>query len=212
MPPEHALRMLASAHRSCTRCVDDGLLPAARPVFGAGPGRRILLVGQAPGPVEQDVRRPFAGRAGRQLMRWLVRAGFEDEAAVRARIWITSTITCFPGRLPAGGGDRRPSAAQVANCGPWLDEVLRLLDPPLVVTVGGMALTRVTGRRDRLDDIVGTVLDTGGRSVVPLPHPSGQSRWLNDPARVRLLDAALARLAMLAAELAPGGDHPPADW
>lgn len=190
---------LIAAHRGCVRCVVAGHLARARPVFSGRPGQRVLLVGQAPGPVEADVERPFAGRAGRQLMRWLQRAGFADEADVRARVWITSVTTCFPGRRHDGSGDRRPSSAEVALCAPWLDRTLALLAPPLVVTVGGMALERVAGRRRRLDDCVGEVLDEGGRLVVALPHPSGQSRWLNDRDRAALLERALARLAELVA-------------
>ncbi len=200
-----ALARHNAAHRACRRCVDAGYLPSARPVFSGHAGQRVLLVGQAPGPVEVDERRPFAGRAGRQLMRWLVRAGFADEADARARVWITSTTTCFPGRRPGGDGDRRPGPAEVALCAPWLDGVLEMLAPPLVLSVGGLALERLMGRGRRLDDVVGMVLDGAGRSVdgeplpgtrvlVPLPHPSGQSRWLNDPARIALLDGALERV------------------
>jgi uracil-DNA glycosylase family 4 len=198
---------LVARHRACTRCADAGHIAAARPVFSGRPGQRILLVGQAPGPVEHDVTRPFAGRAGRQLVRWMIRAGFRDEDDFRDRVWITSTTTCFPGRRPDGGGDRRPGPAEVALCAEWLDGVLRLLAPRLVVPVGGLALARLLGPL-RLDDAVGHVLDTAGavveepwpsadRVLVPLPHPSGQSRWLNDPARVLRLDAALGRLGGL---------------
>jgi uracil-DNA glycosylase family 4 len=176
-------------------------------VFGGRPGQRILLVGQAPGSVEHDVTRPFAGRAGRQLVRWMIRAGFRDEDDFRDRVWITSTTTCFPGRRPDGSGDRRPGPAEVALCAGWLDGVLHLLAPRLVIPVGGLALARLLGRL-RLDDAVGHVFDgsgdvveeswpSAGRVLVPLPHPSGQSRWLNDPARMRRLDAALSRLGGL---------------
>jgi uracil-DNA glycosylase len=198
---------LVVRHRACTRCADAGHIPAAHPVFSGRPGQRILLVGQAPGPVEHDVTRPFAGRAGRQLVRWMIRAGFRDEGDFRDRVWITSTTTCFPGRRPDGSGDRRPGPAEVALCAGWLDGVLRSLAPRLVIPVGGLALARLLGRL-RLDEAVGQAFDTAGavveetwppagRVLVPLPHPSGQSRWLNDPARLRRLDAALARLGGL---------------
>lgn len=213
-----ALRTLMAAHRSCRRCEVAGYIAVARPVFGGRPGQRILLLGQAPGPVEMDVERPFAGRAGRQLMRWLVRGGFADEEDARRRIWITSTTTCFPGRRAHGSGDRRPSPAEVALCAPWLDQALALVDPALVITVGGLALERLAPPARRLDDAVGRVfagngaeVDAGttpdGRAILPLPHPSGQSRWLNDPHRVALLTAALARLEELvrwAESTAPG--------
>jgi uracil-DNA glycosylase len=204
---ERGLAELVAAHRACTRCADAGLIAAARPVFSGRPGQRILLVGQAPGPVEHDVTRPFAGRAGRELVRWMLRAGFRDEDDFRDRVWITSTTTCFPGRRPDGAGDRRPGPAEVALCAGWLDGVLRLLAPRLVIPVGSMALSRLLGGM-RLDDAVGHALDAAGARVeeasptverlfLPLPHPSGQSRWLNDPARRLRLEAALARLGAL---------------
>jgi uracil-DNA glycosylase family 4 len=173
-----------------------------------------MLIGQAPGPVEHDQSRPFAGRAGRQLMRWLTRAGFRDENDVRERIYMTAMTTCFPGRRPDGAGDRRPSAAEVALCGPWLDGVISRLAPRLIIPIGSLALERFLPGR-RLDDVIGGAYTTEGISIlaapevpnvlVPLPHPSGQSRWLNDPARIALLDRAIARLSQMVAWADAGG-------
>ncbi len=215
-----AIAVLQREHRACTRCVEAGFLTAAHPVFGGRGGLRILLVGQAPGPVETDVSRPFAGRAGKQLMRWFERGGFAGEGDVRRRVYMTSMTTCFPGRSPGGSGDRRPSSREVALCAPWLDNLLELLEPRLVLPVGSLALSRFLPGRG-LDAAVGRVFGPTGDEVsaptspgnghpaaadrlaarpplhLPLPHPSGQSRWLNDPARVALLDRALQQLPSL---------------
>src|SRR6202049_2345265 len=130
------MESLQRQHRACVRCVLAGHLERAPPVFSGRSGQRIMLVGQAPGPVEDDVTRPFAGRAGAHLMRWMTSAGFADEAAVRDRVFMTSMTTCFPGRLSGGGGDRRPSAAEVALCSGWLDAYLELLAPALIICIG----------------------------------------------------------------------------
>lgn len=193
-------------HRACESCVEAGLLRRAHPVFSGRAGQRILLVGQAPGSVEDDVTRPFAGRAGRQLMRWMIRAGFESEADFRSRVFMTSMTTCFPGRTPGASGDRRPSAREVALCAGWLDSYLALLRPQLVICVGTLSQSRFLPGT-RLDDVVGRAWTAAGVAVdgtptiapalLPLPHPSGQSRWLNDPARARCLDEALRRLGSL---------------
>ncbi len=202
-----ALAALQRAHRACTRCVDAGLLEAARPVFSGNPGQRVLLVGQASGRVEREVSRPFAGRAGRQLMRWLERGGFADGEDARRRIYMTAMTTCFPGPSRHGGGDRRPSAREVSLCAPWLDSLLVLLRPRLILPVGSLALQRFLPGL-RLDDAVGRLFDVSQADPgdtrtpplhLPLPHPSGQSRWLNDPRRARLLDRALAMLPDLVA-------------
>ena len=202
----------AAAHRACTRCADAGWIAAARPVFSGRPGQRILLVGQAPGPVEAGGGRPFAGRAGRELMRWLSRAGFRDEADVRDRVWITSVTTCFPGRRPSGGGDRRPGPAEVRACAPWLDGVLTLLRPRLVIAVGTLALARLLPGAGTLEEAVGRRLALPAPALPPgaepleaaaavLPHPSGQSRWLNDPGHRARLEDALALVGEMVASL-----------
>jgi uracil-DNA glycosylase family 4 len=209
----HSLRSLQRDQHACTRCADAGYIARAHPVFSGRAGQRILLVGQAPGPVEHDQTRPFAGRAGRQLMRWLIRAGFRDEDDVRDRIYMTAMTTCFPGRRPDGAGDRRPSAAEVALCAPWLDAVIKMLAPQLVIPIGSLALGRFLPGQ-RLDNVIGAAYSASGIPIsgmpevppilVPLPHPSGQSRWLNDPARVALLDRAIATLREMIAWADPG--------
>ena len=198
---------LQHAHRRCHRCVDAGFIRQAHPVFSGHAGQRILLVGQAPGPVEIDVARPFAGRAGRQLMRWMLRAGFSDDEAVRRRVYMTAMTTCFPGKRLIGSGDRRPSVREVSLCAPWLESLLSLLQPRLILVVGSLALTRFLPGA-RLDGVVGDAFTSRGTRIdgmpgeapvlLPLPHPSGQSRWLNEAPRAALLDAALRRLASLA--------------
>ena len=190
-------------HRACRRCVLAGYLEHAHPVFSGRDGQRILLVGQAPGPFEVDANRPFAARAGRQLMRWMERAGFTGDADVRNRVYMTAMTTCFPGRRSGGQGDRRPSAREVALCAGWLDGVVALLQPRLILPVGSLALERFLPHR-RLDEVVGGAYTVTGEAVttqaaavpvlLPLPHPSGQSRWLNDAAQAALLDRALQRL------------------
>jgi len=207
-PPAGAsLHALQAAHRACTRCVDAGLLAAANPVFSGRPGQRILLVGQAPGPVENDGQRPFAGRAGRQLMRWFERGGFAGDADVRRRVYMTSMTTCFPGRTPDGRGDRRPSAREVALCAAWLDGDLARLRPRLVLPIGTLALSRFLPGMG-LEAAVGRLFDASGADaeaghaaplLLPPPHPSGQSRWLNDAAHIARLERALARLPELVA-------------
>ena len=202
----NALLALQRGQRACRRCVEAGFLASAHPVFSGRPGQRMLLVGQAPGPVEHDRTRPFAGRAGRQLMRWFERGGFAGEDDVRSRVYMTSMTTCFPGRTPDDRGDRRPSAREVALCSGWLDGVVSTLGPRLIIPIGGLALARFLPGRG-LEDAVGQLFDASGLEIerprdvpalLPLPHPSGQSRWLNDPAHVARLERALSRLPDLA--------------
>ena len=204
---------LARLHREivgCTRCVDAGYLPLAAPVLSGYADNRFMLIGQAPGAVEAERRLPFQGRSGKALMQWLARAGFATEVEARRRIYMTSITKCFPGK-GAAGGDRRPSRAEVELCRPHLDRQLALIRPALLILVGGLAHERFLPGRP-LADLVGRVFDQSGRELgprtrarpvlLPLPHPSGASRWLNDPANRDLLDRALGRLrSLLAASL-----------
>ena len=198
---------LARLHRqirACTRCVDAGYLAQAAPVLSGYPDNRIMLIGQAPGAVEAVRRLPFQGRSGKVLMGWLIRAGFTSETQARRQVYMTSITKCFPGK-GSGGGDRRPSRAEVDLCRAHLDRQLSLLKPDVLILVGGLAHERFLPGRP-LDALVGRLFDLSGREVkspnrarpllVPLPHPSGASRWLNAVENRALLDRALRRLRL----------------
>ena len=179
---------LQRACRACDRCVRDGLIPAAAPTFQGGTGAPFLLVGQAPGPVEIEQGRPFAGRAGREIGRWMAQAGFASDEEFRRLTYLTAVMRCFPGRLPSGKGDRPPPGRAVRNCASWLDAELALLRPRVLIPVGQLAIRRFLGPGS-LEERVGRTFGKGPL-VIPLPHPSGQSRWLNEPAnRARLARA-----------------------
>jgi uracil-DNA glycosylase len=206
---------LARLHReilACTRCVDAGYLPQAAPVLSGYADNRMMLIGQAPGAVEAIRRLPFQGRSRNVLMSWLIRAGFSSEAQVRRHVYMTSVTKCFPGK-GAGGGDRRPSRAEVALCRSHLDRQLALIRPELLILVGGLAHERFLPGRP-LDELVGRLFDVSGREVrgralvrpllVPLPHPSGASRWLNAVENRLLLERALRRLRPIARTLLDG--------
>ena len=185
---------------ACHVCVDQGIIPEANPTFQGEWGAPFLLVGQAPGPAERESRRPFSGRAGKELDRWMVRAGFASPEEFRRQTYITAMMRCFPGRNPKGTGDLRPPPTAVANCAHWLDAELQLLLPKAIFLVGQMAIARFLGP-GTLEQRVGHSF--GARPViVPLPHPSGQSRWLNDLANRDRLAAALELISELRERLA----------
>ena len=128
----------------------------------------------------------------------MLRAGFTSAEEFRRLTYIAALMRCFPGRNRAGTGDRRPPPAAVANCAHWLDAELELLKPRVLILVGQMAIARFLGP-GTLDSRVGRTF--GNRPVmIPLPHPSGQSRWLNDHANRARLEKALAIIAKLRAE------------
>ena len=188
---EKELSALQEACRACRKCVDEGIIPDAAPVFSGQAGAPFFLIGQAPGRVERESRLPFSGRAGRELGRWMLTAGFASDEEFRRLTYIAALMRCFPGRVGSGIGDRPPPSRAIENCGSWLQAELELLRPQVLILVGQMAITRFLGPGS-LEERVGRTF--GSHPVmVPLPHPSGQSRWLNDRAnRQRLADALAA--------------------
>jgi uracil-DNA glycosylase family 4 len=168
----------------------------ARPVLSGDGSERAMLIGQAPGWREIATGVPFAHDAGKRLAGWLALAGVTLDD-FRGRWYVTSVGKCYPGRKPGASVDSPPSRAELAVWAPLLEEEVRLLAPALVVLVGGMAHRHAFGATARLDDLVGRELSwelAPGASVLALPHPSGASTWLNDPARAALWRRAIALL------------------
>jgi uracil-DNA glycosylase len=147
--------------------------------------------------VEVAKRRPWQGRAGRTLRRWLRL----DEDELFERFYCASVTRCFPGPSQGGRGDRRATATEQRLCSSWRDEELRLLAPALVVTVGLEPARQLLGIR-RLEDAVGKSFLLGDAIVVPLPHPSGASGWLNDARNRARLGKALTHIRRELARLA----------
>jgi uracil-DNA glycosylase len=193
---------VVSANRRCRRCVEAGYPLASMPVVEPALGQRAMIVGQAPGSVEGVEGRPWRGRAGRTLRRWLEM----DEEAFYATFYCCSVTRCDPGRDPGGRGDRAPTPTEIALCRPWLDADLRLLRPRLVLCVGGLAARHVLGIR-RLTERVGERLALNEAVAIPLPHPSGASGWLNAAENRARLAAALVvvREEIAKLELLPDG-------
>jgi uracil-DNA glycosylase family 4 len=187
--------------RQCRRCLEGGHRIESMPVFSGPPTARLMLIGQAPGVTEARSRRPFGGDAGRRLFQWLSRAGW-DEAGFRARCYITSVTKCFPGKAASGGGDRVATSAEQKLCRPWLDAELALIKPAVIVPVGMLAIRLFYPPDVKLEVVVGkTIVDNAGRRIVPLPHPSGASRWPNDPRNLGKIEAALFALKIIKVEL-----------
>jgi uracil-DNA glycosylase len=144
------------------------------------------MFGQAPGVVEGQERRPWRGRAGRTLRRWL---GL-DEEEFYATFYCASVTRCYPGRAPSGRGDRTPTPREQELCSFWREWELRLIRPQLIVPVGGLAARQLLGLKS-VTECVGRRFELVDAIAIPLPHPSGASGWLNDPANRALVAEAV---------------------
>lgn len=181
-----SLRSLKHDQAGCRLCLEAGHYLGSLPVIAPGDGQRAYLFGQAPGVVEGEERRPWRGRAGQTLRRWLEL----DEEAFYSTFYCASVTRCYPGKPPSGRGDRAPTPEEQRLCARWRDAELELLRPALIVTVGGLAARSLLGLAS-VTECVGKRYEVDGVPAVPLPHPSGASAWLNLPAnRDRVAQAA----------------------
>lgn len=182
--------------RACRRCLEAGFPVTAGAIFSGPATARVMIVGQAPGITEVEAGRPFNGSAGRRLFRWLAEAGWREEG-FRATQYMTSITKCYPGKATGGRGDRAPTCGEQKLCAPFLERELALVQPEIIVPVGGLAVRRFLGRV-RLVEVVGTAMRDGeDRWIVPLPHPSGTSTWLNREENRERVARALSRLGEL---------------
>jgi uracil-DNA glycosylase len=184
-----AYRSIASLQRDnrvCRACVEAGYPLESPPVVQPYTGQRAYIHGQAPGKLEGEQRLPWRGRAGRTLRRWLEL----DEDEFYATFYCASVTRCYPGKAPSGNGDRTPAPREQELCSFWREWELRLIRPELVLVVGGLSARRLLGVKSLAENI-GRRFDLDGATAIPIPHPSGTSRWLNDPANRAELDRAL---------------------
>ena len=181
-----SLPSLQRDNRACRACAEAGFRIESRPVLEGHAGQKAFILGQAPGVVEGEERRPWRWRAGQTLRRWLDM----DEAEFYGTFYCASVTRCYPGRAPSGGGDRTPSAREQELCSFWREWEFELVRPRLIVPVGGIAINRLLGITS-LDACVGQRFEYGDAVAVPLPHSSGVSRWLNLPENQRRLERAI---------------------
>ena len=158
------------------------------PAFG-DPHARLVVVGLAPAAHGANrTGRMFTGdRSGDWLFRTLHRFGFADRAESRHRgdgltltdCWITAVVRCAPPQ-------NRFTATEADNCRPYLREELRILSPPVVVALGGVAFRGVLTVANELGWVVprprpkfghGAEVDLGGTRLLASYHPSQQNTF-----------------------------------
>jgi uracil-DNA glycosylase len=174
----------------CRLCLEAGHDIYPRAIYAGSEKARIMVIGQAPGITEKEAGRPFNAGSGSRLFQWLSGAHI-NENWFRTTQYMTSVTKCYPGRANSGSGDRVPSRAEQKLCRPYLDQELALIDPALIIPVGRLAIGLFYPQKLPLDQIIGTQVQLDGRWIVPLPHPSGASRWHQTQANRELLGQAV---------------------
>jgi DNA polymerase len=130
---------------------------ATRLVFADGnPAAKVMFVGEAPGKEEDREGRPFVGRAGQLLDRMLTAIGRD-----RTSVYIANII---PWRPP---GNRTPTPQESQLCMPFIQRQIELVNPDVLVLLGGSSAAALTGSRDGILKMRGRWIDydTGMRTI-----------------------------------------------
>ncbi|HEY1017150.1 MAG TPA: uracil-DNA glycosylase [Herpetosiphonaceae bacterium] len=198
------LQAIATEVATCTACpLHRGRTKA---VPGEGPAdAAIMFIGEGPGQREDELGRPFVGRSGDLLERWLAEIGLD-----RSQVFIGNLVRCRP------PGNRDPEPAEIAACAHFLERQLEIIQPKLVATLGRHSMNKFFpgGKITKIHGIRG-VKREGARVFLPLYHPAYVLR--NDQAApdaiadIRLIPRLLARLEQRLAEEQAGGEQAPVD-
>ncbi|HET9377796.1 MAG TPA: uracil-DNA glycosylase [Chthoniobacterales bacterium] len=166
-PKREKFRQLEQTTIACRKCPH---LVAFRHqvVFGVGnPDAELMFVGEAPGADEDLQGEPFVGRAGELLTRIIQTMGFS-----RDEVYIANVLKCRPDMPPGRSGNRPPTAEEMATCLPYLREQIALIQPKLMVALGGVAMRGLLGADQPMKSLRGHWHQFAGIPVMPTFHPS----------------------------------------
>jgi len=173
VPPHATLPKLQAAAAGCRGC--DLWVNATQTVFGEGPRTAdVMLVGEQPGDQEDRQGHPFVGPSGQLLDAALQAAGID-----RTRVYVTNSVKHFKFVVIERGRrlHKKPSAAEVRACNPWLQEEIRVVKPRVVVALGATAAQALLGKQFRVTQDRGRAIPTEfAEAVVATVHPSAVLR------------------------------------
>ena len=163
---------LTAEAAACVRCVSMCGRAAVLSELNGPVTARVMFIGEAPGRKGADrTRIPFSGdQSGKNFDRFLASIGLN-----RSEIFITSAALCNP-QAPSGA-NRRPTTQELRNCSDFLRRMIELVDPRLIVTLGGVALEAlklIHYHEFSLSQDGARVRNWNDRTLVPLYHPSPQ--------------------------------------
>ena len=146
--------------------MDDPYSPipeSSRLVVGKGSiPADLMVIGEAPGSMEEKLGIPFVGRSGKVLIELMNSAGIDLEN----RGYITNVIKCRP------PNNRRPTKDEIKYSMPWLNQQIKLVDPKIILLLGSTAIDAVLAVKQPITKIRGKWHRLEERLVMPLFHPS----------------------------------------
>lgn len=155
------LELLAEVVAGCPRCPELATT-RTQTVFGAGnPKARLVFLGEAPGADEDRTGIPFVGRAGQLLTKII-----EACRLTREEIYILNILKCRP------PGNRNPLPEEAANCRPYLDRQLELIEPEFICCLGSVAAQNLLATNETIGRLRGRLHDYRGIQVACTYHPA----------------------------------------
>ena len=139
-------------------------------VHGEGdPGARVMLIGEAPGEQETLKRRPFVGKAGKNLDEFLELAGLD-----RSQLYVTNTVKFRPTKISPAGNivNRPPTREEIGLFLPWLKREIALVRPEVIVTLGNVPLKALLGQKAVIGALHGQLREADGWRIYPIYHPA----------------------------------------
>lgn len=130
------------------------------------PNTKLMLVGEAPGPEENKKGKPFVGRAGQLLDQILAAVHWDSNQD----LFITNSVF----RLPPGEEGksfRKPTSQEILAYKPYLLEIIRLVDPKIILLTGNVASESLLGQTG-ITKLRGQWFEQDGRWLMPIFHPS----------------------------------------
>src|SRR3984893_10430046 len=179
LPLHGSLEDLKNAAKNCKAC--DLWKLGTQTVFGEGsPRAEVIFVGEQPGNQEDLEGKPFVGPAGGLLDKALVEAGID-----RIKVYVTNAVKHFKWE-PRGKRriHKKPNAAEIAACRPWLDAEIAVIKPKVVVCLGATAAQALLGRDFRVTQHRGGFVECRiAPFVMATVHPSSILRAPDDETR-----------------------------
>ena len=179
VPDRPTLASVRDASKGCQAC--DLWKRGTQTVFGEGARKaELMFVGEQPGDQEDLAGQPFVGPAGKLLDRALADAGID-----RGAVYVTNVVKHFKWE-PRGKRriHKKPNAAEIAACRPWLDTEIQLVKPRAIVCLGATAAQALLGRQFKVTAHRGEFIASSLAPVVlATVHPSSILRAPDDESR-----------------------------
>jgi DNA polymerase len=164
---------LRKLYKNCKKC--SLYKSRNRIVFGRGAfNKRLLVVGEAPGPDEDLAGNPFIGKAGKTL----IKEGFKYIGFVRNDSFIINSVLCYPGRNN-NGSFNKPEEEQIFACRKRFRKTIEILKPSIIIALGNSALFALTNKEGIAENRNKTINYKIGKKEVPIIvtyHPSAINR------------------------------------